>query len=160
MEAKTFRNCRQLREWLRARWSSSHLRRPGSYKQPLCARHGHAGETGRSPRHRYWQSGETSRRAAKNVRGRQQAYEGVLGEYRDKLGNAAEENADTKLRLADSTNKLHDAEALRARAQADKDAQPQEPKTEPELALAYQIAVSKNDTAGKAKYKGALDLLA
>jgi hypothetical protein len=89
-----------------------------------------------------------------------QAYEGVLGEYRDKIGNAVEQNADTKLQLVDATNRLHNAEADRAREQAARDAQPQEPKTEPELALAYQTAVLKSDPIGKAKYKGALDLLA
>ena len=78
-----------------------------------------------------------------------QAYRGELGEAALQRSQAQQDAALARQESAASQKELADY----------KTSQLVEPKTEPELAIAYQTAVLKNDAVGKAKYKGALDLL-
>ena len=85
-----------------------------------------------------------------------QAYQEQLGEKAAALGKAAEENASTRKALESSQAEKNAATAELARTKA---GQTPEPKTEVELALAYQTAAAAKDPKA-AIYKGALDALA
>ena len=86
-----------------------------------------------------------------------QAYEGQLGEAREKLGSAAEANAATRTQLEQTQAEKNAAIAERDRALAGKAETPKTPTNEVELVQAYQ---TETDPTKKAALKGAIDQLA
>jgi hypothetical protein len=88
-----------------------------------------------------------------------QAYEGQLGEARMLTANANQGKADAAQQVADIKGQLVDSQNQLNVARANKADTPQEPKTEVEVAMAYQTALMKGDKAGAAKYKGVMDML-
>lgn len=84
-----------------------------------------------------------------------QAYEGQLGEARLGTSAAQKETADVRQQLEGANKNL-----LEEKANKLANATPPEPKTEAELALAYQTAQQKGDKQAAARYRGALDELA
>lgn len=81
-----------------------------------------------------------------------QAYDTQVGEARKGTAAAQQQTADVKDRLAESQRLLNEAKANKA------DQEP-EPKTEAEIAIAYQNAVMKGDKQKAQVYRGALDEL-
>ena len=88
-----------------------------------------------------------------------QAYEGQLGEARLQTAGATEDRAKTYGEVADTKSQLVESQRQLNEARANKANTPEEPKTEAEIAVAYQNALIKGDKAGAAKYKGAMDML-
>jgi hypothetical protein len=84
------------------------------------------------------------------------AYEGQLGEARLGTSKAQQETAGVRQQLEASQQARNEADTELKRTKA---GQEPEPKTEPELALAYQAAVQKGDKQAAARYRGALDEL-
>jgi hypothetical protein len=88
-----------------------------------------------------------------------QAYEGQLGEAREKTATAAEGRTAAYGELADTKEKLSASQIELNQARANKADTPPEAKTEPEIALALQMAILKGDKVGVQKYRGALNEL-
>jgi ribosomal protein L17 len=84
-----------------------------------------------------------------------QSYEGQIGSARQGTAAAQQENAATRASLSQTQAELNQAKADKLN-----NAPPPEPKTEPEIALALQMATMKGDKVGVQKYRGALNELA
>jgi hypothetical protein len=87
-----------------------------------------------------------------------QAYEGELGEARQQTAAAAQARSAAMQDASDARGVAASAQKeladFKTRNQA-----PPEPKTEAEIAIAYQNALMKGDKASASKYKGAMDML-
>jgi hypothetical protein len=84
------------------------------------------------------------------------AFEGQIAEARKGTATAQQENAETRRQLEASQAEKNAADAELKRTKA---GQEPEAKTEPEIALALQMAILKGDKAGVQKYRGALNEL-
>jgi hypothetical protein len=84
-----------------------------------------------------------------------QSYEGQIGTARQRTAAAQQENAATRATLAQTQAELNQSKADKISG-----APAPEPKTEPEIAIALQLATMKGDKAGVQKYRGALNQLA